>query len=96
MNYPDIITVTIEPQIYDSGKYIGLTSLGFCQRCYLEEALDKAGFLGSHVSGGGYTWFDSEIGLKPRYETEESFGPHVVRDTFSKQLPLTVTLKRIL
>lgn len=57
------------------------------QRCYLEEALDKAGYKGSVVSAVGRV----KINGKP-YDPKEDFDSDVLRKAFDKGESVTVTL----
>lgn len=76
------IVVTIPTQEYSRNKYIGNIV-----RCYLEEALDKAGFKYVSVSGGGST----KIGIT-WYTPSEPFNATIVKEAFDKNESITVTL----
>lgn len=79
-----MITVTIPPQKYDKEKY-----LGHGCRCYLEEALDKAGYKGATVYGVGRTEIEGKF-----YVTKEEFGGGVLQYAFAKGKSVTVNLRR--
>lgn len=78
-----MITVTIPPQKYSDDKY-----LGHGCRCYLEEALDKAGYKGAIVSGIGRTQIEGK-----HYVTKTLFGGGILQDAFEKGESVTVILR---
>ena len=86
MNIPESIIVTIPAQEYNDNKYIGIS-----QRCYLEEALDKAGFVGATVSGDGYTRFESDDYFL-RWRPVEVFNANTVKEAFNAGQAITVKL----
>lgn len=77
-----MITVTIPAQTFDQNKYVGAGC-----RCYLEEALDKAGYASARVSGFGRT----KIGHK-WYAPSEPFESPLLREAFERGEDVTVTL----
>jgi len=90
MELPDEITVTIpfNGQEYDWRKYARMGSEH--TRCYLEEALDNAGFFGSRVLSYGDTYF-----ADANFVPTERFECGVVRKAFAAGKDVTVTLKKI-
>lgn len=76
------ITVTIPAQKYDKDKY-----LGHGCRCYLEEALDKAGYPGSIVHGVGRTTIGNQ-----HYVPRQPFGGGILKAAFDRGESVTVTL----
>lgn len=81
----DEITVVIPAQTYDPDKYMGING-----RCYLEEALDKAGHLNSRVSAFGDTTIDGTI-----YASKNDFGSYVIEEAFAEGKDITVTLVKV-
>lgn len=82
-----IISVYIPPQEWSLDKYAGNNR----QRCYLAEALDKAGYKDVSVSGWGET-FIGNIQYKP----VEPFDGDIVKEALKAGKGLTVNLKPII
>lgn len=84
MNLPDIIEVTIPQQTVTEAGYIHSEN----NRCYLERALDDAGFIGSIVSSYGRTLFGNILYLPVR-----SFNISILKHELFKG-NVIVTLKK--
>ena len=81
--YPERITVVIPPEEFSDFTYLG------AGRCYLEKALDNAGYTGSRVGGFGETQF---FGNSPVYKPEQRFNADIVRNKMKRNKSITVTL----
>lgn len=77
------IKVTIPPRQFSWEKYTSENG----QTCYLEDALIEAGYKNVSVGGCGLTKID---GIN--YIPTERFTCEVVREAFSKNQSITVTL----
>lgn len=89
MNIPESIIVTIPAQEFDPEKYLGQR-----QRCYLEDALDKAGLVGAKVLGFGETKFENED-PSSRWMPAEPFNGIAVKEAFDAGQAITVKLVKI-
>ena len=78
------ITVTIPNQPFNKRKYL---KEGDYNRCYLEEALDEAGYTNSVVLGSGITI----IGNK-KYKPQKHFCCYNVEENLNAGRDITVTL----
>lgn len=81
----DSITVVIPAQVFDEYKYA--PPMDNRQRCYLEEALDKAGHPGSIVYALGFTSLYDR-----KWKTAQRFSAMILRDAFARGESVTVTL----
>ena len=76
------IKVVIPPQEFKDSKYLGIM-----QRCYLEEALDKAGYIDSAVGAGGFSKIKGNT-----YIPKEAFNVGVVQQAFKEGKSVEVEL----